>query len=140
MDLEKRIVPEEARVYESIEKGRFHHPLVLRLLVPIMNLVQRTKEEEYVVRKDSDGRAVARCKYSASLRGKGVNGISVRLDPAFPELAGPIVRLMLHKIVSKSPKPRVEIEIPRWMQPVVAAAEALGFEKRVEYLKMGLLS
>ena len=138
MVLEKRIVPKEARIYEPIEKGRFHHPLVLRLLAPIMNLVQRTKEEVYVVRKEDDGQAIARCKYSASLRGKGVNGISVRLDPAYPKLAEPIVRLMLRKIVSKSPKLRVEIGIPRWMPSVVEAAESLGFEKRVEYLKMGL--
>ena len=91
------------------------------------------------MRKDDDGQVVARCKYSASLRGKGVNGISVRLDPAYPELAGPIVRLMLHKIVSRSPKLRMEIGIPRWTPAVVEAAESLGFEKRVEYLKMGLV-
>ena len=139
MALEKQIVPEEARVYEPIEKGRFHHPLVLRLLLPIMNLVQRTKEEEYVVRKDSNGQAIARCKYSASLRGKGVNSIAVRLDPAYPDLAEPLVRLMLHKTVSKSPKLRVEIQIPPWMPSVIDAVESLGFEKRVEYLKMGLL-
>jgi len=139
MDLEKQIVPEEARVYEPIEKGRFHHPLVLRLLVPIMNLIQRTKEEEYVVRKDSDRRAVARCKYSASTRGKGVNSISVRLDSAYPQLADHLVRLMLHKVVLRSPKLRVEIQIPPWMPSVVDAIKLLGFEKRVEYLKMGLV-
>ena len=139
MALEKRIVPEEARVYEPIEKGRFHRPLVLRLLVPIMNLVERAKEEEYVVCKESNDQAIARCKYSASLRGKGVNSIAVRLDPAYPDLAEPIVRLMLHKTVSKSPKLRVEIGVPRWMPAVGEAVESFGFEKRVEYLKMGLV-
>jgi len=29
--------------------------------------------------------------------------------------------------------------IPLWMHAVVQAAESLGFEKRVEYLKMGLV-
>lgn len=139
MELERRIAPEDSRLYEPIEKGRFHHPLALRMLVPIMNLAQRTKEDEYAVRKESDGEIVGRCKYSASLRGKGVNGISVRLDPAYPQLAEPSVRSMLRKIVSKSPNLRVEIGIPRWMPAVVEAAESLGFEKRVEYLKMGLL-
>ncbi len=137
--LEKRIVPEEARQFEPIEKGRFRHPLVLRLLVPIINLVQRTKEEEFVVRQESDGLVIARCKYSASTRGKGVNGISVRLDPKHPQLAEHLVGLMLHKVVSRSPKLRVEIGIPGWMLAVAEAAESLGFEKRVEYLKMGLV-
>ena len=137
--LEKRIVPEGARLYEPIEKGRFRQPLVLRLLIPIINLVQRTKEEEFVVRQESDGLVIARCKYSASMRGKGVNGISVRLDLKHPQLAEHLVGLMLHKVVSRSPKLRVEIGIPRWMLAVAEAAESLGFEKRVEYLKMGLV-
>lgn len=137
--LEKRIVPEGARLYEPIEKGRFQHPLALRLLIPIINLVQRTKEEEFVVRQQNDGQAIARCKYSASLRGKGVNAISVRLDPEYPELAAHIVGLMLRKIVSRSPQLRVEITVPNWMPAVAEAAESFRFEKRVEYLKMGLV-
>ena len=68
MALEKQIVPEEARTYEPIEKGRFHHPLVLRLLVPIMNLLQRKEEEEYVVRQDSDDQVIVRCKRSEERR------------------------------------------------------------------------
>ncbi len=137
--LEEQIVPKGARQFEPIEKGRFHHPLVLRLLMPLLNFVQRVKEEEYAVRRESDGRVIARCKYSASLRGKGVNGISVRLDPEHPDLAAPLVALMLHKVVSQSPRLRVEFGIPRWMPAVGEAAESLGFEKRVEYLKMGLV-
>jgi ribosomal protein S18 acetylase RimI-like enzyme len=137
--LEERIVPEKARQFEPIEKGRFRYPLVLRLLIPIINLVQREKEEEFVVRQESDGGVIARCKYSASTRGKGVNSISVRLDPAYPQLAEHLAGLMLHKVVSRSPKLRVELSIPRWMPAVAEAAESLGFEKRVEYLKMGLV-
>jgi ribosomal protein S18 acetylase RimI-like enzyme len=137
--LEGQIVPEGARLYEPIEKGRFRQPLVLRLLIPLLNFVQREKEEEFVVRQESDGRVVARCKYSASTRGKGVNGISVRLDPAYPQLAEHLVGLMLQKVVSRSPKLRVEIGIPGWMPAVAEAAASLGLEKRVEYLKMGLV-
>jgi len=137
--LEERIVPEKARQFEPIEKGRFHHPLVLRLLIPLLNLVQREKEEDFVVRQKSDGHVVARCKYSASTRGKGVNSISVRLDSAYPQLADHLARLMLHKVVSRSPKLRVETQIPRWMPSVIDAVESLGFEKQVEYLKMGLV-
>jgi len=137
--LEERIVPERAREFEPVEKGRFRQPLVFRLLIRLLNLVQREKEEEFVVRRTSDGMLIARCRYSASTRGKGVNSISVRLDPAYPGLAEHLLGLMLYKVVSRSPKLRVEIQIPRWMPSVVEAAESLGFEKRVEYLKMGLV-
>jgi len=138
-DLAKRITPEESRLYEPIEKGRFRQPLMIRLLIPLMTLVQRTKEEGFVVRLAKDGEAVARCGYSASLRGKGVNSIYVRLDPAHPDLAKPLVGAMLEKVVSRSPKLRVELGVPRWMPAVVEAAESFGFKKRVEYLKMGLV-
>ena len=137
--LEERIVPEQAREYEPVEKGRFRQPLVLRLLIRLLNLVQREKEEEFVVRRTSDGMLIARCHYSASTRGKGVNGISVRLDPAYPGLAEHLVGLMLHKVVSQSSKLRVEIHIPHWMPSAVEAVESLRFKKRAEYLKMGLV-
>lgn len=137
-ELEQRIAPEETRPYEPVEKGRFRQPMMLRLLIPIINVVQRIKEEEFVVRKTKTGEVVARCGYSASTRGKGINSISVRLDPAYPEIAEHLVGLMLHKVVSRSPALRVELDVPRWMPAVAAAAESFGFKKRVEYLKMGL--
>jgi len=136
-DLEERIAPEEIRLYEPVERGRFRQPLALRMLVPIINLVQREKEEDFVISKSPGGKVVARCGYSASMRGKGVNSIRVRLDPEHPELASHIVGSMLHKVVSHSPKLRVEFGVPRWMPAVAEAAESYGFTRRVEYLKMG---
>jgi len=136
-DLEDRIAPDETRRYEPIEKGRFRSPLMMRLLVPIMNLLQREKEEDFIVRTSPNGRPVARFGYSASMRGKGVNSIRIRLDPEHPDLAPHLVHTALAKVVSLSPTLRVEIGVPRWMPAVAAAAEACGFRRRVEYLKMG---
>lgn len=136
-ELEDRIAPAETRLYEPIEKGRFRTPLMLRLLDPILNWIQRTKDEDYVVRETATGRVVGRCGYTASLRGKGVNGVRVRLDPNLPKLAKHLVGLMLQKAVSLAPDLRVECGVPRWMPAVAQAAESYGFEKRVEYLKMG---
>ena len=136
-DLENRIAPEETRHFEPIEKGRFKTPLMLRLLSPILNFIQRTKDVDWVVREVSTGRVVGRCSITASKRGKGINAVFVRLDPAVPQLASPILGLMLQKVVSLSPGLRVELGVPRWMPAVVEAAESYGFERRVEYLKMG---
>jgi ribosomal protein S18 acetylase RimI-like enzyme len=136
-ELEERIAPEETRRFEPIEKGRFKTPFMLRLLNPILNLVQRTKEEDWVVREAATGRVVGRCGYIVSKRGKGVNGILVRLDPKIPELASHAVGLMLQKVVSLSPNLRIELGVPRWMPAVAEAAESYGFTRRVEYLKMG---
>jgi len=138
-EFERRITPDEVRRYEPVEKGRFRQPVIVRPLFPLVSLLQRMKEEAFAVRRSSEGKVVARCGYSASLRGKGVNNVSVRLDPEHPELAEHLVGSMLHKVVSKSPNLRVEIGVPAWMPAVAAAVESFGFKKRVEYLKMGLV-
>jgi len=136
-DLEMQIAPEETKRYEPVEKGRFKTPLMMRLLIPIMNLVQRERDESFAVRETRTGRAVGRVAYSVSLRGKGVNGMQMRLDPGYPELAQHLVGLMLQKITARSPNLRVEIGVPRWMPAVAEAVESYGFKRRVEYLKMG---
>ena len=136
-ELEDRISPQEIRRYEPIEKGRFRQPLMLRLLNPVLNWVQRTKEEDFVVREAASGRVVGRCGYDASLRGKGVNSIRVRLDPDLPDLAPCLVNGMVRKVIARSPKLRIELGIRRWMPAVADAAERIGFVKRTEYLAMG---
>jgi ribosomal protein S18 acetylase RimI-like enzyme len=136
-ELEQRIAPENTRLYEPVEKGRFRHPLMLRMMVPIMNLVQRTREADFVVRESSGGRVVARFGYDASKRGKGVNSIRIRLDPKHSDLAPYLVARLLRDVITISPNLRIELGVPRWMPAVAAAAESYGFVKRVEYLKMG---
>lgn len=138
LSFERRITPEEASLYQPIVMGRFRQGPVVLLLSPIINAIQRKKEKAFVVRQKGDGKAVARCSYSASMRGKGVNAISVRIDPKHAKLASALVGLMLRKVVSQSPELRVEITAPKWMPAVAQAAEEFGFKKRVEYLKMGL--
>ena len=136
-ELERRITPDEIQHYESVEKGRFRQPLMMRLLVPIMNLVQHSKEEDFVVRDTNTDQTVARCGYSASTRSKGVNRIRVRLDPEHPDLARYLVGTMVKEVVTRSPKLRIELGISRWMPAIIEAVESYRFKKRVEYLKMG---
>jgi GNAT superfamily N-acetyltransferase len=138
LSFERRITPEEASLYQPVVTGRFRQGPVALALSPIVNAIQRKKEKAFVVRQKGDGEAVARCSYSASMRGKGVNSISVRIDPKHPKLASALVGLMLQRVVSQSPRLRVEIATPKWMPAVAEAAEGFGFKKRVEYLKMGL--
>ena len=136
-ELEQRIAPAETRLYEPVEKGRFRIPLAMRLLIPIVNLVQRSREEDYVVRESSGGRVVARFGFDASKRGKGVNSIRIRLGPEHSDLAPHLVGRLLRDVVAISPKLRIELAVPRWMPAVAEAAESFGFAKRVEYLQMG---
>jgi ribosomal protein S18 acetylase RimI-like enzyme len=138
-ELEKRIAPESTRLYEPIEVGRFRRPWMLRALSPIMRFVRRAREEDFVIRLCSDAKVIAIAGYSASTRGKGVNRIWIRLDPEHPDLAPYVLGLLLDTVICQSPNLRIELSVPRWMPAVAEAAEALGFNRRVEYLKMGLV-
>ena len=109
----------------------------MRALIPLLMRLQRVKDKEYIVRAPS-GEIVGRCGYSASLRGKGVNNVYIRLSPDHPQVAAYALGYVLNRVVSLSPKLRVEIGVPRWMPAVAEAAESYGFSKRVTYLKMGL--
>lgn len=136
-ELEKQIAPESTRLYEPIEVGRFRRPWMVRWLAPIMRFVQRTKEEDFVIRLRSNAKIVACTGYNLSTRGKGINRIRIRLDPEHPELAPHLVGWLFDAVIRQSPDLRIELTVPRWMPAVAEAAEAAGFTRRVEYLKMG---
>ena len=136
--LEERISPENMLKYEPIEVNRFRQPFMMRLLLPLIRFAQSTREKEFVLRTTADDKVVARGGYSISTRGKGVNRIWARLDPAHPQLAPYLIGYALHQTVTQSPRLRVELSVPWWMKSLASAAQEAGFERRVEYCRMGL--
>jgi ribosomal protein S18 acetylase RimI-like enzyme len=137
-ELERRIAPDNLVRYEPVDVGRFRQPLMMRALWPLLQLAQGTREEEVVLRTAVEGRIVARGGYSIPTRGKGLNQLRARLDPAHAELAPYLLEFLLHAVARLSPGRRVEMFVSRWMKAVVAAAEGAGFERRMEYCRMGI--
>ncbi len=137
-ELENRIAPENVRRYEPVEVGRFRQPAMMRLLLPVITFAQGTREEEVVVHTAAEGIVVGRGRSSIPTRGKGFSTIGVRLDPAHGELAPYLVGYLLHRAATLCPGRRVELIASRWMEPVIAAAEAAGFRRRMEYCRMGI--
>jgi hypothetical protein len=136
-ELERRIAPDNLVRYEPVEVGRFRQPLMMRALWPILQLAQGTREEEVVLRTEAEGRIVGRGGYGVPTRGKGLSQLWVRLDPAHAELAPYMLGFLLHAVARLSPGRRVEMFVSQWMKAVVAAAEGAGFERRMEYCRMG---
>lgn len=137
-ELERRITPEALQRYEPVEQGRFKRPLGMRLLYPILQRAQGMKDQDFAIHTAGDGKLVARGGYTLPTRGKGVNHLRVRLDPAHAELAPYLVGTLLHEVTTRSPGHRVDFAVPRWMEAVVAEAEEQGLNRRVEYLLMGM--
>jgi len=100
-------------------------------------VLQGQKDVDYIIREESSGKVVGRVGYLAKRKAKGLNQLVVFLDPAFPEIARPVICQMLREIIAISPKLRIESAIPRWMPAALEAAESYGFKRRTEYIRMG---
>jgi ribosomal protein S18 acetylase RimI-like enzyme len=137
--LEQRITPQGIRQYEPVAEGRFRYPVMTRLLLPLIMFAQSTREEEIAIRTAAEGQIVARGEYGVPTRGKGVNRLWARLDPAHPELAPYLVNVLLRQVMTLSPGRRIEFSVPQWMEALRAAAQAAGLRPRLKHCRMGLL-
>lgn len=136
--LEKRISPPELTKYEPVEEKRFRHPPVMRLLIPIIQLAQGTRDKSYLIR-DKQGIIVARHGYSIPRREKGYNEIFIRLDPEHGDLAPYLVDFLLNQVTALSPGRKVQFSVPLWMESVLDAGKKAGFETRMTMRKMGIV-
>ncbi len=137
--LEQRITPPGIRQYEPVEEGRFRYPAMTRVMLPLILRAQSTREEEIAIRTVAEGQIVARGEYGVPTRGKGVNRIRARLDPAHPQLAPYLVNHLLRQVMKLSPGRRVEFSVPQWMEALCVAVEAAGLKPRLKHCRMGLV-
>jgi GNAT superfamily N-acetyltransferase len=137
-DLEKRISPPNLLKYEPVEEKRFRHPLVMRLLIPIIQFAQGTRDQGYLIR-DSQGIIAARHGYSIPRREKGFNELFIRLDPKHNALAPYLVGFLLNQVTTLSPSRKVQLSVPLWMEAVQTAGANAGFQPRLTMRRMGIV-
>jgi ribosomal protein S18 acetylase RimI-like enzyme len=137
-ELDQRIVPTCRQAFEPIIPARYKTPLPLRMLAIPLRFIENSRDTDFVLRGAGDRVAVARVGWSIVKRGKGMNSIRVRLDPACPELAPYLVRKALGAVLEKSPDLRVDLFALDWTPSVAKEAEALGFVKRTSNKMMGM--
>jgi ribosomal protein S18 acetylase RimI-like enzyme len=137
-EFDRRIVPTDIQAFEPITPARYREPLLMRVFAVLFRFVGDSREADLILRRSSDGVVVARAGSSIVKRGKGMNSIRVRLDPAHPDLAPYLVRRTLGQVLAKSPTLRVEVFVPTWMPSVTSEAEALGFVRRTSNRAMGM--
>jgi hypothetical protein len=138
-ELEQQIAPDSLVRYEPVEVGRFRQPGMMRALQPLLEGAQGTRTAEVALYSAAGDRIVARGGYIVPTRGKGLNRINARLDPAHGELAPYLVGFLLRQVARLSSGRPVEMQVAQWMDPLVAAAEAAGFQRRMAYHRMGVM-
>ncbi len=132
-----RITPKSIRQYEPVEPGRYKPPALDRLIDPMMDKLQKRKEHRRVFRIADT--IVGHFGYQTLLGSKGTSSIWAQLDPEHADLAPYMLGQALHSVAQLSPTLRVQFSAASWMPALGAAAEELGFTKRLEYHTLGLL-
>jgi ribosomal protein S18 acetylase RimI-like enzyme len=137
-NLEKRIAPDAIRRFEPVTADRFRQPTLMRVLLPVVEFAQKSRDRDFAVYKADGGTIVARGGYTLSTSGKGTHSLRVRLDPAHSELAPYLMGRLLFELNEVDRALRVELGVASWMPPVAAEAESLGFRRRLTGLQMGI--
>ena len=99
--------------------------------------------EERAIRDRSPSRissnpVIARIRCEVRQRAGGINSMSIRLDPAHDSLAPYLVGSLLAQILEQAPGRRIVLDLPEWQTGVLQAAQAVGFEERFRFHRMGL--
>ncbi|GAF95260.1 unnamed protein product [marine sediment metagenome] len=138
-ELDKRINPPELTRYEPVVLGRYRPPAMVRLIAPVMRLLQQREVKPILLRRAADGQVVAWARYDVPKRPGGVDSIRIRLDSEHPQLVDYLVAYHLERAITRGPGRRVDVLVPDWMSHVIGAAERCGFTRRLVYHHMGLI-
>jgi ribosomal protein S18 acetylase RimI-like enzyme len=137
-ELDRRIVPSDMQDFEPITPARYRMPVLLRAFAVLFRLIENSRDKDLILRHSSDRVVVARAGWSVIQRGKGMNSIRVRLDPAHSGLAPYLAAKALGAVLEKSPNLRVDLFVASWMPSVAKEAESLGFVRRTSNRAMGM--
>ncbi len=135
-ELAQRITPDEVAAYEPVVPERFRTPAPIRLLLPVLDKLQ--KRIEYRTAISHNGTVIGHGGFRTTSAGKGTSSIWAEVDPAHPDVARPLVETLLADVSARSPSLRIQFATSTWMPALCEAAKDLGFEKRLEYHWLGL--
>jgi hypothetical protein len=136
MEFVKRITPEKIQRYEPIRKERFQPPLAIYILGPLLQFLNGSKTEQFLLLKD--GQATALGTYTYRTRSGGLNYASLQVDPACPELAPVAINHLLSSVQKKSLGRRLEINLKNWQPALLQAAEAVDCTRRYTFSQMAI--
>jgi len=136
--LMKRISPQALQTYEPVEAGLFRQPGYMRLVLPLISRAQKMRPNMVLVHHQPSQQVVGYLRYDIRTGGKGRHNLGLRLDANHAGVATHLIAFMLHQITTIDPALTIETALPTWQQHIIDAALSLGFEKRVQYHRMGL--
>jgi GNAT superfamily N-acetyltransferase len=136
--------PTEIQEYRPVTVEHFRISPVLQMVSGLFGSLSGVHEQGLVCQQQASGtstgspRVVAAASISMQTRG-GMNTARLILDEKeHAELAPYLVSQVLYTIAQRSPRSRVECQIPNWQPSLIEAAKAFGFHADLEMESMGL--
>ena len=134
--LAQRITPESIAEYEPVTPDRYRAQRAIRLLVPVLDRMQKRVNKNTSVFLSET--ILARGGYRTTKTNKGTSVVWAEMDPEHPDLAVPLLSGLTGSVAAISPALRIQFSGQTWMPALCEAANTLGFEKRLEYHWLGL--
>ena len=135
--LAQRTTPPVVQEYEPITESVYRVPAAARILMPLMARLTGTVTRRYKVLA-ANGQIVAIGRYDVRPKKGGFNHFFVSLDPAYSEVALPLITRLLREMLEISPGRKIEIESSSWQTRTIEVLQTLGFKRRYGYVRMGL--
>lgn len=132
-DLAKRITPKEVSTYLPVEKARFRQPVFISFLMSIAQRIMGGRYFAFAITQNDSVIAVMSCTTRTSPG--GFNEIDISLDPDHAHLARSVIAMMTEKAKGRP----IRFVVQSWQPYLMDAALELGFVKKREWVKLGLL-
>jgi len=135
--------PPEVQTFRPVTVEHFRIAPGLQMILALFERLSGIHEQRLVIQQQAGGasvkpRIVGAASLSLQAR-EGINTAGLILDEKeHGELAPYLVGQMLYTIGQRSPRSRIECQIPNWQPRLIEAAEAAGFEVNLEMQSMGL--
>lgn len=135
--LNARITPKALQRYRPVDAAELKVALPLRLPYRLVLALSGSHAEKEAVFAVSPRLVAGMLTFEA--RRRGASQCELILDPAHADIASYLARRAIQRIRRVSRRGPIQISVPTWEQPLLEAALAAGFERRLEMHSLGMV-
>jgi ribosomal protein S18 acetylase RimI-like enzyme len=139
MEMAKQTMPGNVQAFDPITRARFQISVLMRFVQNLLNRLQGVRKGDFALRNKQTDQIDALGYITAQTRSGGRHSIGLSLPPDKADLVPFMIRYMLHKVNQFSPDHKVESMLWEWRYFAVEEFHKVGFVKRREGHRLGII-